>query len=290
MQTWLYDFFIKELGPRMQEKEGRELKQPLEYAKNSSFWVEPKDPIFALAHHKFNVPGLFMPRIFLWLPHFFVKKLLCPSCDSEKALEKNGIARPRRIVDLDQCYWLVTWRYQCRHGCKQHFQGWSSSLIGTLPRSVQNSFPAVLSYCSAISHGLAQVLQVCYQHKMGAAGVRALLIELHTRRFDRLCLQYLETALEVEILHRESQTTNSTRKDIWQSTLDKSFTFKQQVLQALGPFRYREGYCGFVPSKHYLKTLYNKLADDGTPAADQLTSLYPLTQLSIDDSYKVCDV
>jgi hypothetical protein len=136
---------------------------------------------------------------------------------------------------------MVTWRYKCT-GCLRHFQGWSSSLIGTLPRSIQAVFPAVLSYRSGMSHALAQTLRVCYQHKMGAAGVKALLLELHTRRFDRLCLQYLETILEQEMQFREKLDTGSRSGSIHQSTLECTFDFKQKELNI------RTDTCLFAPS------------------------------------------
>jgi hypothetical protein len=284
MPSWLFDYIVEELGPRLQEKKGRSLAPPVEYT-TGDFWTRPPDPVFSLAHHCFDKKKLFFPLIFLWLPHFLVSELLCPNCNNE--LEKNGIAAPRRIVDIDSTFWMLTWRYRCKQ-CSKGFQGWSNLLLETLPHYVQQSFPAVLSYRNGISNRLAKVLRACYQHKMGATGVEALLYELHTSRFDMLCTQYLEAALEKELLRRAdlgSDENLATRNS--QTTLDTAFVYRPPQLESLGSFWDAEGYSGFVPSRKYLTTMYNKLVDVATPSADQHTSLLPIDQICIDDSHKV---
>jgi hypothetical protein len=184
---------------------------------------------------------------------------------------------------------MITWRYLCR-GCGQSYQGWSTSLIETLPRYVQLSFPAIISYRSGISNRVAQILRTCYQHKMGATGVEALLYELHTRRFDGLCTQYLEAAVEKELNGRtmlEGDQNPAVAPPKQQTTLDGVFTYRAPALESLGTFWDLEGYSGFVPSRKYLTTMYNKLVDAATPSADQHTSLLPVDQIGIDDSHKV---
>jgi hypothetical protein len=285
MQPWLYTFFTQSLGKRLQERDGRSLKMPTEYTVGS-FWVQQQDPTFSLAFKGIttSIQSLFMPRIFLWLPHFLVKTVACPKCGKE--LEKNGIAAPRRIVDIDSCFWLLTWRYQCRP-CATHFQGWSTDLLETLPRYIRLAFPAFLSYRSGISTALTQLLRTCYQHKMGAASIRALLLEMHTRKFDQRCTQYLEAGLEVELRNRsviEAQSTTGRR----QTSLNDTFGYPDPKMPFLGSFWDTNGYAGFVPSTSYLIDVYNKLVDASCPPADQHTSLLPVDQISIDDSHKVC--
>lgn len=125
MPPWLYKHFKDVIGTSLQQKDGRNLLPPLSHRTahvmsgtskptntTQHFWVYPPEPVFDLvpANQRFDPASLFMSRIFLRLPHFFVK-LLCPLCDA--TLEKSGIACPRRIVDMEDCVWIVTWRYRC---------------------------------------------------------------------------------------------------------------------------------------------------------------------------------
>lgn len=103
MQSWLYAYFINELGPQLQEKSGRNVAKPLEYEMNT-FWVKQPDPIFSLCSgiHQISLKNLFMPQIFLWLPHFLVENIACSNCNNNK-LEKKWTCCP-----LQNCrHWLL---------------------------------------------------------------------------------------------------------------------------------------------------------------------------------------
>ena len=66
----------------------------------------------------------------------------------------------------------------------------------SLPASLQLAFPAVLSRKGGLSKSVLCQLRVCNQHKMGPSGVRSLLFEAHTLRFNTIQLQYLEAIFE----------------------------------------------------------------------------------------------
>jgi len=198
MPDWLYKYFGDVIQPLILTKDGSKLAKPAIFGAKTyapaSFWVHTPEPAFSLSRHHFDPSILYRPRVFLWLPHFFVDALRCPSC--RKVLEKNGALAPRRIIDVDHSYYIVTWAYYCHNGCKSHFHGWSQSLLNSLPAWICLSFPAVLSRKSGLSCNVISQLRVGNQHKMGPTGVRSLLLEMHTMRFNILQAQYMEALFE----------------------------------------------------------------------------------------------
>ncbi|KAJ7664028.1 hypothetical protein DFH06DRAFT_944440, partial [Mycena polygramma] len=222
-----------------------------------TFWIHPPEPVVALEGYRFDPPLLYQPRVFLWLPHFFVACLNCPKCRGK--LEKNGALRPRRITDTDSCFYIVSWAYYCRNGCKSYYHSWNEKLLNSLPAYLRLAFPAILSRKSGLSRNVIAMLRVGNQHKMGPSGVRAMLYEMHTRRHNTLLLQYLESLFE-----------------------------QQRGLETLKTdFADPEKYAGFVPSASYLTSMLNKAIERDEPDADQHTSCLPPDQIAIDDSHKI---
>ncbi|KAJ7511076.1 hypothetical protein B0H11DRAFT_2386613 [Mycena galericulata] len=140
---------------------------------------------------------MYWPRVFLWLPHFFVAKLCSPNCG--KSLEKNGALSPRRVVNIDDCFCIVAWAYYCRKGCSSHFHDYSRKILDSLPPFLRLAFPETLSRKSGLSRNVLTILRVGNQDKMGPSGVHSLLSENHTLRFSILQAQYLEAAFEQEL-------------------------------------------------------------------------------------------
>jgi hypothetical protein len=68
--------------------------------------------------------------------------------------------------------------------------------LNSLPAWLHLSFPAVLSRKSGLSRNVISQLRVGNQHKMGPTGVRSLLLEMHTMRFNILQVQYMEALFE----------------------------------------------------------------------------------------------
>lgn len=105
---WLYKYFGATIRPLISAKLGRLLVSPSCFKdigplSPASFWIHPPEPSIVLYNRRFNPILLCQPRIFLWLPHFFVEKLYCPKCGINTVLEKNGALAPRRIVDGRKC-------------------------------------------------------------------------------------------------------------------------------------------------------------------------------------------
>lgn len=279
MANWLYTYFGEVIHPMINKKSGSNFVKPAAYSDGGvqsppSFWIHPPEPTFSLACHRLNPTAMYLPRVFFWFPHFLVAALGCPCCG--KQLEKNGALPPRRVTDIDHSFYIVTWSYFCRSGCKTSFRGWSQRLLDSLPAYVRLAFPATLSRKSGLSHNVISQLRVGNQHKMGPQGVHSLLLEMHTLRFSRFQAQYLETIFE---LYQGQQSDNS------QSTIHTYFEHK---IPSFGNFGDLDGYAGFVPSERYLASMLNKVIEREEGDANQHTACLALDQLAIDDSHKVC--
>lgn len=282
MPDWLYRYFGEVIAPIIFRKDGRNLSKPPAYTMMCpSFWIQPPEPSFMLCRRRFEPTLYYRPRIFLWLPHFFVDVLHCPSCRSG-ILEKNGALMPRRITDISDTFYIISWAYYCRKGCKTHFSGWSPALIHSLPRYFQLAFPAVLSHRSGLSHQVITQLRVGNQHKMGPSGVRSLLLELHTLHFNTLQAQYLEAVFEV-VCGQESEAARETTH----TTQNTLHTYLSLQIPPFGDFGSRQQYAGFIPSERYLSAMLNKAIEADEQDANQHTAIIAPDQISIDDSHKV---
>ncbi|KAK7016160.1 hypothetical protein R3P38DRAFT_2786521 [Favolaschia claudopus] len=281
MPSWLYDYFRDTIQPIITRRDGRRRRPPASFTSTmshspASLWIHPIDPVFPLSHRRFRPTVLYRPRVFLWLPHFFVAKLCCPACG--KQLEKNGARPPRRIADLNDTFYIVSWAYYCRKGCKLYFHGWSRRLLNSLPPFLRLAFPAILSRKSGLSQTVVSILRIGNQHKMGPSGVRALLCENHTLRFSTIQAQYLEAAFQLVRRHADEQSPGN------QASITDYFTEK---IPGFGDFGDSTGFSGFVPSERYLATMLNRAIEADEADADQHTSCLEPDQLAVDDSHKI---
>ncbi len=282
MPDWLYKYFGEAIAPLIFRKEGKFLAKPRVYSDpvHPTFWILPPEPAILLSRRRFDPTLFYRPRIFLWLPHFLVDVLHCPNCKTG-TLEKNGALSPRRITDLSDNFYIVSWAYYCRKKCRTHFAGWTPSLVQSLPQYVRLAFPAVLSHRSGLSHQVITQLRVGNQHKMGPSGVRSLLLELHTLRFNTLLAQYLEAIFEVICSHEGHSESAPSQA---QPTLH---TYLSSQMPMFGDFGSQQQYAGFVPGERYLAGMLNRAIELDECDANQHTAIIAPDQLAIDDSHKV---
>ena len=282
MPDWLYQYFGKTIAPIIFRKEGKFLAKPRIYSDSTSptFWIHPPEPAILLSRRRFEPALYYRPRIFVWLPHFLVDVLHCPCCKTG-VLEKNGALPPRRITDISDNFYIISWAYYCRKGCQTHFAGWSAALIESLPRYIRLAFPAVLSRRSGLSHQVVTQLRVGNQHKMGPSGVQSLLLELHTLRFNTLQVQYLEAIFEIICGHESSVAASHT------GTSNTLHTYLSLSVPPFGDFGSRQQYAGFVPGERYLAGMLNRAIEADEHDANQHTAIIAPDQIAIDDSHKV---
>ncbi|KAJ7482498.1 hypothetical protein FB451DRAFT_1441836 [Mycena latifolia] len=283
MPEWEYSYIRKTVEPLIFKKDGRKLAKPSIFNSEgtrspTTFWIRPPEPVVSLSQHQFDPTLLYRRRIFLWLPHFFVEVLRCPNCSTP--LEKNGALIPRLITDLEDNFYIVSWAYYCRDGCKHHFHGWSQRLLSSLPPYLQLAFPAVLSRKGGLSRRVLTLLRGANQHKMGPTGVRSLLFEMHTLRFNTLQLQYLESVFELEY-SAENGDPSSIQPNI------HAFSPDQLRFPSFGDFSTPHQYNGFVPSVPYLSLMMNKAIEREEDDANQHTACQAPDNLCLDDSHKI---
>jgi hypothetical protein len=285
MPDWLYRYFGETIKPLITAKDAndsRRLAPPLSFTEDkphapATMWIHPPDAVFHLSRTstQLDPTTLYRPLVFLWLPHFFVAQLHCPNCKTG-VLQKNGALCPRRIVDVHDNFYLVSWAYYCRDGCRHHYAGWSTEILESLPHYLRLAFPAILSYKGGLSRNVMIQLRVGNQHKMGPRGMRALLIEMHTMRFNVLQLQYLEAVFE--------RISGQELGGATQSTLH---SFMSATTPDFGDFGDHHRYAGFVPTDRYLSEMMNKAIEREEGDANQHTACLAIDQISIDDSHKV---
>ena len=119
-------------------------------------------------------------------------------------------------------------------------------------------------------------LRVGNQNKMGPWGIQALLIEMHTMRFNVLQLQYLEAVFE-----------RISRQELGGATQSTLHSFMSATTPNFGNFGDHHGYAGFVPTDRYLSEMMNKAIEREEGDANQHTACLAIDQISIDDSHKV---
>ncbi|KAG2206553.1 hypothetical protein INT47_008570 [Mucor saturninus] len=247
-------------------------KRPEEYH-NGTFWAHRKNPYFILDSNNKDQGYLYTPRVFLYLPHYLVRDLTCPTCEAKigvKGFNKKPIAR--RIIDLNDCFYLMTTRYKCRKKDVKHtFDGCNPALIRQLPLHLQAEFPVVLSHRSGLSKMLFKLMRPLFQHGIGPHRMSKVLRVMHTEKYDELQLQYYTT------LDHDAQSP---------SVLSM---LQSRQYPEFSQFKDKMQYNGYVPSANYISYVYIFLIAKVRPFMDQLMSFVDGTVLKGDHSFKTID-
>ncbi|KAJ6473082.1 hypothetical protein C8R45DRAFT_776206, partial [Mycena sanguinolenta] len=264
---WFQDPLDKLLG---------ELKYDLEnlghsrYYAAGTFWVPRKATWFSLGGSNVKPTDLFAPDFFLWDPLSLLGKnfrLSCPEC--AHYLTRGGVvSRPRRVVDIDSCFWLIGYTYACQKtnsgGCGACFRSWDQRILKRLSPSLAGEFPAHLTWCSGLSTRAFGVVRSCFQHGMGAEEVADLFRMQHLRRYDELHLRYLRTKV-------------------------KQAGFPGQTYEPFLPFQDRSsaGFRGFTPSGQWLRDVYDTFIESHRDSINQHTAMLSARIGAIDHSHKL---
>lgn len=206
---------------------------------------------------------LFNPLFFVWDP-ILLCDIPCPNC--KRPLQRHThIPRPRRVIDFDECFWLVGYRYRCR-GCRCTFRSWDQRILNVLPPLLAIEFPARLSHRSGLSKTYLDFARSCYRSGMSAKKVSDALRVQHLLHYDDLQRQYLH--------HLASQPLIP-----W---LGKKY-------QSFLPFQDRSpaGYHGYVPSSQYIQGMCDTLIEEHRHDYHQHMAMLPLTIASADHAHKV---
>lgn len=272
MPDWLYKYFADVIHPLIYEKDGHSLAKPGLFTDSkpyspASFWVHPPEPAISLSLHRFDPPALYQPRVFLWLPHFFVETLHCPCCRTP--LDKNGALCPHCIVDVDHCFYIVTWAYYCHKGCRAYFHGWSQALLNLFLLGCIFLFqqPFLIKVVS---------LAMCSASFVLVISTRWVLVV-----FTHCCFK---CTLCVSTPFRLNTQKHCLNKSMANRLLIPIPSNKicTHILPIMSP-----ALAIFVLTADYLADMINKAIELEEPDADKHTSCLAPDQLAIDDSHKV---
>ncbi|KAF5382655.1 hypothetical protein D9615_003032 [Tricholomella constricta] len=181
--------------------------KPACYQKGT-FWIRPRDPLFALHTTKNSETGyspteLYHLPIFVWLPEWLPGRpdyLRCSRCPGKHHLVRNGWnSNPiaRRVRDMHNDYFLMTGRFVCNKdavgdpGCGASYQGTDPEILAQLPRDVQESFPAYLTARGAIDKNLMSVMRTLFANRFGPEPFASLLGEMRHLHHAHRELMYL---------------------------------------------------------------------------------------------------
>jgi hypothetical protein len=241
--------------------------------RNGSLWVHPPEiPFVKLKRNApFHPSELYKQPIFVWLPDLLVVgDLMCPSCGKNKLAGDGWPSVPvaRRVVDLHNCFWVMTKRYRCIP-CKTGYYGTNPLLLKSLPKHLQEQFPARYSHRSAISKAVLNLMRTCFHGSLGPDPFADLLRENHSRTRDRLELQYLS-------YHHHLRNAVAPPPG---ANIPKYAPFSS--------FGDRTGYAGFTPSASYLRSIYIDYVNEHRDEMNQHMAMLDADILKGDASYKV---
>ncbi|KAG6886800.1 hypothetical protein C0992_002307 [Termitomyces sp. T32_za158] len=219
----------------------------------------------------------YSPTYFIWLPHLLCSKIPCPAClaDSRQAVKggtqylnvKGWSKRPRRVVDIEECIFIVGYCYICPNpACGKWYQSWNPEFISALPRSLSIQFTHHLTYRSGLTDRVVALLRSCFQHGMGPGPFSEMIRTHHLRRYEKLHVEYLEAIL----IRTESAAGHLLSK-----------------FDPFGSFDDRNGYAGFTPSPVYFRDFYVRFISSHATEMDQHMAMLSAEVLQIDHSYKV---
>lgn len=111
--------------------------------KQGTFWVPRRCSFFLLnGKSKPTADTLYNPRLFYWAPDELLSMgILCPNCSTK--LHRHEYTRPRRVVDLQNCFYLVGQRYRCPQ-CKNKNSDKSTVTFNSWDHRIMKSLPSVL--------------------------------------------------------------------------------------------------------------------------------------------------
>ena len=249
------------------------LNQPECYYQGT-FWIRPRDPIFALYASRECDPAmspteLYHRAIFVWLPDRLPGSPDAFKCACGHSLTLNGwndnpIAR--RVKSLHHDYFLLTNRFLCRRkhgGCGLSYQGTDPYVMSQLPRHLQESFPALLTARAALDKNLLSVMRTCFATRFGPEPFAALLAEM----------RYLDHAHR-ELLYLAALVASP----------ESAYSVQHQPFSA---FDDKERYAGTVPSKNYCKAVFAEWMRIHRPYFDRVMASLPGSVLKGDHTFWV---
>ncbi|KAJ6568492.1 hypothetical protein B0H19DRAFT_938738 [Mycena capillaripes] len=213
---------------------------------------------------------MYNAQMFFWDPAYF-GDIKCPNCGAQ--LTGHGYTRPRRVVDMHNCFYMVGKRYRCSN-CKSKtqkstvtFNSWDPRIMKALPPQLLDEFPAYLSHRGAMSKPVFEMMRTIFQYGLGSKQFPKSLQVLHRLHFDKLHAQYLDGV------------------QAWAKAYPEKME-REPGFTEFSSFDDPAGYSGFVPSSSWLNMMYNTYIEEHGPAMDQQAAMKSLRIGAMDHHYK----
>jgi len=258
--------------------------------RSGQFWIYPQHPYFAMSKAEkipdgLNPTSLYHPSVFLWLPHLLdTRPITCPNAKCRwhsdqahpmtiKGWNDDPVAR--RVVGLDQNYYIMTMRIQCRArsdqpalgGCGKSYNLYDPLVLEQFDSRLVASFPAFLTHRSGIDKTFMTLIRAGMSHRVSASAWSAILRELHVREHDLCELQYLHT---IQMHVKQAVNQNEPKAYLPFSEFDD-----------------KGGYAGFYPSRWYITNVYVDYMEHIRPILDQCMSALTGHVIKWDHSFKL---
>ena len=225
-----------------------------------NLWFYPKHPVF-IKNAKLN--KFTRPVLFMWLPRLLGATITCPHCLSTSTVSCGWPTKPiaRRIVGLNDCYWIVSRRQQCKT-CEKKFNSNNSITVSNMEPHFRDMFPAFLTARSGLDLQVVNLLRASVAESLGINPFRNLLKANHMRSYDSRKLAYYSSL----------------------PPTPPKFRVKFEEFPAFKD----PAYGGFVPSTSYLSEVYTSFILSYEAELTSQIVKASGTILGVDHSFKVC--
>lgn len=162
-----------------------------------SYTINPPD---ALAAGRVLFPEDWcLPRVLVYAP-FDMRgpyRPSCPTCGTDAVIQ-DGWSTFRRVIDLDECIFVVCRRYRCT---KKHkgvcFLAWNTKLLEKAPPYIRHSFPVIFTHRLGVTQSVFDAMRSWTASGAGFGPFADFIKENHTRRHHRKELAYLSRLSDV---------------------------------------------------------------------------------------------
>lgn len=271
------DHYENAAASYLHEVKAKLVKDPKFLSRHKSFVIAPPDPI--ATQNWLKPSDLTLPRVLVYLP-FDLRgsyQCRCPHCGSRNVVS-NGYSSFRRVIDLDECLFTITRRYECRAGHRdgKYFHAWDSRLLQDAPPYVRLSFPVVLTHRLAVTQAVADTMRTMMVNGMGVEQFTDFMKEAQTRRHHRKELAYMSRLAELI----NDGEVGSERVAAATAQAARSFPRFSKFDDPLG-------YNGCYGSKTFYRQLYARIMEELEEPMKKRSSMIPATMLSGDHFFKI---
>jgi len=241
-----------------------------------TFSVPAPDPV---ATHRVLCPeDHLLPRIIVYSP-FDIRgpyRPFCPSCGSD-AVTLDGWSPFRRVIDMEECVFVVSRRYRCAKKHKDHcFPAWHAKLLEKAPPYVKLTFPVVFTHRLGVTQMVFDAMRTWTESGAGFGPFAEFIRENHTRRHHRKELAYLSRLTDV----MEDSPCGDSRVSGCSADVAANFPRFPEFSESTGS-------SGCHGSKNFFRSVYTRGMEKLAVLMRKRCAMVPARMLSGDHFFKI---